>query len=183
MTIRELVEWAGHNTIPLIAVLTAPPLLALLAGWAHGRGKGENAPWKYIYSVLVYAVCLPGNFAAVLTGYALFFTNENLLDANVLVYILPIASMVATLFLIRQNVDFARVPGFDRLSGLMVMIGIAFALALAVQRSRIWLVFGGSVQTVFLLALGLFALLKWGAYTFFRRREEPKVKPPSLRFG
>lgn len=183
MTLRDLIQLIGERPLPLAALLAAPPVVAWLTGYFHERGQGGAAPWKYLYALLVYLVSLPGMFAAVLTGYALFFSNENLLDVNVLVYILPLVSMVLTLFLIRQNVDFGEVPGFDRLSGLMVMIAVSFALALAIQRTRIWLFFGGSVQTLFLLALGLFALLKWGAYMFFRRRDQPKIEPPSLRFG
>jgi membrane protein implicated in regulation of membrane protease activity len=183
MTLRDLVQLIGERPLPLAILLGTPPLVAWLTGYFHPREGGGTAPWKYVYALLVYLVSLPGMFAAVLTGYALFVRNDNLLDVNALVYILPIVSMILTLFFIRQNVDFDRVPGFDRLSGLMVMIAVSFALALAIQRTRIWLFFGGSVQTLFFLALGLFALLKWGAYAFFRRRDQPRIEPPSLRLS
>lgn len=183
MSLRDLMEWMGQSPLPLAAFLGAPPVAAGLIGYFHGRGQGGATPWKYFYALLVYLVSLPGMCAAVLTGYALFFRNESLLDVNALVYLLPIASMVVTLLLIRRSVDFGQVPGFDRLSGLMVMMAVSFAMALAIQRTRIWVIFGGSVQTLFLLALGLFALLKWGAYMLFRRADEPKVEPPSLRFS
>jgi hypothetical protein len=130
--------------------------------------------------VLVYAVCVPGMFAAVISGYALFFTRENLLDANLLVYFLPIISMVVTLIFIGKNVSFEEVPGFDRLSGLMVMVGCSFAIALAIQKTKIWIFFGGSIEKLFLLAAGVFALLKWGTYTLFRRRDEPRQERPPL---
>ena len=85
-------------------------------------------------------------FAGVLTAYALFFTKENLLDVSIVVYLLPIVSMVVTLVLIRKNVSFEDVPGFERLSGLMVMIACSFAIALVIQKTRIWIVFGGSID-------------------------------------
>jgi hypothetical protein len=88
--------------------------------------------------------------------------------------------MIATLALIRRNVDFALVPGFDRLSGLMVMIGCSFAIALAIQKTRIWIFFGGSIERLIALAVGIFALLKWGTHQFFRRREEPKPERPKF---
>jgi len=81
-------------------------------------------------------------FAGVLTAYALFFTKENLLDVSIVVYLLPIISMVVTLVLIRKNVSFEDVPGFERLSGLMVMIACSFAIALVIQKTRIWIIFG-----------------------------------------
>ena len=160
MTTREFIAMAGQHWMVLLAMFLVPPVAAWLCGVAHGKGCGGNSPWKYCYSVLVYLSCVPGTFAAVITAYTLFFTRENLLDVNPLVYFLPLASMVATL--------------------VMVMIACSFVLALAIQKTKIWIVFGGSVGGLFLLAAGIFALLKWGVYMLFRRRDEPKQEPPAF---
>src|SRR5437868_10204781 len=114
-------------------------MMAWLLGSAHVPNNGGNPPWKYYYSVLVYLTCVPGMFAGVLSAYALFFTRENLLDVSFSVYILPIISMIVTLVLIRKSVSFEAVPGFERLSALMIMIGCSFAIALAIQKTRIWI--------------------------------------------
>jgi len=183
MTVRDLIQLAGRHPLVLVAAFVVPPLLAWLLGQMHERGRGGTTPWKYLYAVLVHLACVPGMFAAVITAYTLFFSHENLVDADLLVYFLPILSMIATLVFIRKNVPFDEVPGFDRLSGLMVMVGCSFAVALAIQKTNIWLFFGGSIEKLFLLAAGIFALLKWGTYTLFRRRDEPKQempKPPGV---
>lgn len=180
MTTREFIQVADGHPLILVAAFLSPPMLAWLCGEMHGRNRGGDAPWKYVYSVLVYTACIPGLFAAVLTAYALFFTRENLLDASLLVYFLPVASMIVTLVHIRKRVTFDEVPGFDRLSGLMTMIGLSFAIALAIDKTRIWIWFGGSIQTLFLLAAGVFALLKWGCYMLFRGRDEPPRPMPGL---
>ena len=180
MTIRDLVNLAGQHPLALVVAFLAPPLAAWLLGLMHPRGQGGLAPWKYFSAVLVYLACVPGMFAAVLTAYSLFFSRENLLDANVLVYFLPIVSMAATLVFIRKNVPFDKVPGFDRLSGLMAMVGCSFGIALAVQKTNIWIFFGGSIEKLFILAAGVFALLKWGAYMLFCRSDEPKHEPPAI---
>jgi hypothetical protein len=181
MTVRELMALADQHPLVLTAVFASPPVAAFVAGLFHGKDNGGHSPWKYLYAVLVYLACVPGLFAAVATGYALFFGKENLLDAGIVGFFVPVVSMVATLILIRKNVPFDQVPGFDRLSGLMVMIGACFVIALAVDKTRIWLFFGGSIEKIFLLALAIFALLKWGAYMVFRKKDEPKLpmpKPP-----
>jgi hypothetical protein len=178
MTIRDLTILAGHYPLALVAAFLAPPAAAWLLGRLHGRGQGGKAPWRYFSAALVYLTCVPGMFAGVITGYSLFFSRENLLDANLLVYFLPILSMVATLVFIRKNVSFDEVPGFDRLYGLMAMVGCSFAVALAIQKTNIWIFFGGSIEKLFILAAGVFALLKWGMYMLFRRGDEPKRKPP-----
>ena len=181
MTIHELIEAADRHPLVLGTAIVLPPLLAWICARLHGPGRGSASPWKYVYSVLVYVVCVPGLFSAVLTAYTMFFMRQNLLDASLLVYFLPIVSMIVTLVFIRRAVSFDEVPGFDRLSGLMVMIGCSFAIALAIDKTNIWIWFGGSIERLFVLALGIFALLKWGMYTLFRRRSDPKRQMPDVR--
>ncbi len=180
MTTRDLIHQTDQHPIALAAALAAPPVVAWFAGQLHDRGHGGAGHWKYLYAVLVYLACVPGMFACVLTAYTLFFSRENLLDTSLLVYFLPIVSMIVTLVFIRKNVSFDEVPGFDRLSGLMVMVGCSFAIALAIQKTRIWIFFGGSIERLFILAAGIFALLKWGVYMLLRRRNEPKAERPKF---
>src|SRR5262245_29948322 len=150
MTIRDLIHWAGDYPWLLLIAFAALPVLAWLLRLGHGPGNGARAPWKYASAVLVYLVCVPGMCSAVLTAYALFFRNENLLDANLLVYVLPIVSMTVTLVFVHKNVGFEAVPGFDRLWGLMVMMACSFALALAIHKTRIFVGFFGSIERLFL---------------------------------
>ena len=180
MTLRDLMQAAGNHPTPVVSTLVALPVLAWLAGVCHRKGEGRNAPWKYAYSVLVYLACIPGTFAAVLTAYAMFFRNESLLDANLFIYFLPILSMIATLVAIRKRVSFEDVPGFDRLSGLMVLLACSFGIALALHKTRIFVGFFGSIEMLFVLAAGIFALLKWGAYMLFRGGDEPAKPRPKF---
>ena len=168
MTLRELIHTSGQHSVPVIAILAAVPVASFLVGVSHGSGEGRNSPWKFAYAGLVYLACIPGMFAAVLTAYTLFFGNESLLDANLLVYFLPIATMVITLLVIRRRVSFEDVPGFDRLTGLMILMGCSFAIALAIHKTRLLIGFFGSVGMLFVLAAGVFLLLKWGNDLLFR---------------
>ena len=180
MTINELIAQAGQHSLVLAVVFVLLPVVAWLMGQIHQPGGGGAAPWKYVYAVLVYLACVPGMFAGVLTAYLLFFVHGNLLDVNPLIYFLPIAAMVVTLVFIRKKVTFDEVPGFDRLSGLMAMVGCSFAIALAIQKTNIFLFFGGSIERLFALALGVFALLKWGSHMLFRGRNDPKPDRPKF---
>jgi uncharacterized membrane protein len=180
MTLNDLIHLADGHSLALAGIFVAAPVMAWAAGRLHQPGQGGAAPWKYVYAVLVYLACVPGMFASVLTAYALFFGHENLLNVNLLVYFLPVVSMVVTLVFIHKSVTFDAVPGFDRLSGLMVMVGCSFAIALAIQKTNIWLLFGGSIEWLVALAVGVFALIKWGTYMLFRRRDEPKQERPKL---
>ena len=61
-----------------------------------------------------------------------------------------------------------------------MMIGCSFAIALVIQKTRIWIVFGGSIDRLILLAVGVFALLKWGTHMLFRSRDEPRQERPKI---
>jgi hypothetical protein len=179
MTPRELIELAGAHPAVLTAVLLAVPALAAATGLMHQPGAGGRGPWPWVYAILVYAACIPGVGAAVVTGYTLFFTHENLLDKDVVVYLLPILSMVATLVLVRRAVSFDEVPGFDRISGLMAAIAVAFALTLALRRTFIGIVFVGSLARLLVFVGALIALLQWGLRAAFRRPRDPRERPPA----
>ena len=165
----------------LLAILIALPVLTWLLGLIHGEGKAQLAPWKYCYSVLVYCVCLPGIFAAVLCAYSMFFIRQNMLEVNLLVYVLPLISMALTLVLIGKRADFNKIPGFDRLSGFMIVIGITFAFALAIQKTFVGVFFWGSFQKLGALIVGVFVLLQWGTHTMFRRGKEAKRTFPKIK--
>ena len=160
MTIQELLQYAGRYPGAILGVFGSVPVVTWVVGRLHGRGRGGAVPWKYIYAALVYTSCVPGLFAAVVTGYALFFTSVNLLEVNALVYLLPVVSMVVTLILLGQNVDFDAVPGFQRLSGLMTLIAVSFVVALAISKTRLWIFFGGSIVLLFALAAVAFVVMK-----------------------
>ena len=181
MTPRDWLVWLTADPRWLGALLVAMPILAWLLGLSQPRGKGNDAPWKYAWSLLVFATCIPGMFGATVMLYLVLFVRENLLDVNALVTLAPVAAMGATLAIAGRNVDFGPLPGFGRLSGLMVVLGLTFAVLFALSRTQLWVVFGGSILLLGALGAFVFALIKWGGYMAFRRRDEPEKGPP--KFG
>lgn len=166
MTIDDLLRAAGRYPWHVLAVFVAPPLLALVTGGIHRtRARGAAAPYRHVYGALIYAVTIPGMLAAVLTGYGLFFLRADLRTVPILLYFLPIASMLATWALVRSRVDLDRVPGFERLSALMLAVALCFALAFAVNRLFFGVLFFGSWQGLLVAAGVFFVLLR----TAFRR--------------
>ena len=168
MSIVDLIDLLGEYPLPLLALFTLIPLFSFIYGKLHAKGRGVHSPHKYVYSTLVYLVCIPGALSFVLTAYTLFFLRANLLAVNFLVYFLPIVSMVVTLVIMGKSVDLDDLPGFDRITGLFVLLIITFVLALLVQRTRVWLLFRGSVVTFIVIVVVLFLLLRWAARRLFR---------------
>jgi hypothetical protein len=181
MTPRQWLELLGQQPACVGGYLALLPVLAFLLALVHRRGAGNDFPWKYLYSTLVYAACIPGSFGAVVVLYVLLFAKENLLDVNALVTFAPIAAMAVTLAIVGRNASLTALPGFGRLSGLLVVLGLTFAVLFALSRTHLWVVFGGSAGLLVAGAAFVFALIKWGGYMAFRRHDEPEKEAP--KFG
>lgn len=172
MTTRDILTALGQSPTLLALMLGVPPLLALLLGWLHPAGKGGRSPFKYGYSLAVYSACVIGMLALVVDAYTIFFTRENLLDANALVTIAPVFTMVLTLGLVSRNVDFRALPGFDRVSGLVLMLGATFAIVTLVVKMKFVMLFHGSFWNLVLLGIVVFLVLKYGTHLMFRRKQQ-----------
>ena len=68
MTLRELFDYLSANPTTVVGFFLLLPIIALLAGFI-AKGEGHISPWKYLYSGLIYLVCVPGIFAAALAVY------------------------------------------------------------------------------------------------------------------
>ena len=162
MNIQEVIEAVGEYSLAFALISTSFPLVAWIIGKLH---QEEAAPsWvRWAYSGLIYGVCLPGVLAVVLTAYSLFFLNANLLRVNILVYFLPIGIMCLTLFIIRKRISFDEIPGFGRIQGLMILIGLCFAIAIAIQKSRIVFGFFTGFRGLLILAALIWLAFKLGS--------------------
>ncbi len=170
MTTREFLLLLSQNPWPTIAFLAGVPALTLLWSLFHSRQASRLAPWKYGYSFFTYAATVPGVVSLVILGYSVFFSRENLLDRDLLTTFGPPVSMTVTLLLIRQRLSFADVPGFGRLSGFITLVALSFAAALALDKTRIFVGFFGSIDRLFLLAAGIYTVFQGAAWALFRRR-------------
>ncbi len=166
MTIQDLFKLLGEHPLILLAIFIMPAVIAWILSLKLKSGL-LTRPWKILFSVLTYIVCVPGIFSVVLVGYTMFFQRGDLTEVNILVYFLPIVSMAVTLVFIKRSIAFDDIPGFDRLSGLMATIGITFVIALCIEKSRLWVLFHGSIWLLFGIAAGLFILLRIGAGKLF----------------
>ena len=160
MTLGDFFRISSENPSILIFFLIAVPLTALLA-WIFGRGEGHLSPWKYLYSFLVYLTCIPGIFAITLSVYLFLFERRSIMDTNLYTQILPVLSMLATVFLIRRNVSLDQVPGFGKLSGLLLIITGVIVLLWILDRMRIFTitVIPFTWMIVFLLVLIFVAVI------------------------
>ncbi|MBK9338254.1 MAG: hypothetical protein IPM98_17560 [Lewinellaceae bacterium] len=162
MTLRDFFDYLGEHPLVLVGYFLLIPLTALLAGWIS-RGEGHQSPWKYLYAFLVYAVCIPGIFSVALSVYLFLFEHHgSILNANLLTQVMPVISMILTLSLIRRAVPFERVPGFGKLSSLMMTIGAVFMLMYLLDRTHLVAFVRVPVQYLLLIVVGMLLVLRYG---------------------
>jgi hypothetical protein len=169
MTINQLMELTGKQPLWLPFVIMAiPPILTFFASLFHGDEEGNEWPWKYLYSLIIFSVFIPGIFSVALVGYAMFFIAENLLDMNIFFIIAPVVSMMLTVQIMKWNcVSIEKLPGFQRLMGLILLAGSAAVGALIISRTRFYVL--SSISDMAYLMLGLFGIMYIGYYLVFCR--------------
>lgn len=162
MTLRELLDTAAGRPEIVAGLLLAPPVIAFVLSRIDARPRpGRRSRWPWLDALLLYWTTLPGVLATLLIASAFLFGGGSLLDVDLVTHYLPPIAMVVTLALIGRRVDFDRLPGGERLTAFVGLVAVSFVLAFVLHRMRIWLVFGGSVLTFFLLAAVLFVALRW----------------------
>lgn len=158
MTLQALFAAIDQHPLPVLAYFIGLPTLAWLAGRLH-RGPLHQSPVRWLYSAVLYAVCVPGIAAAVV--FADNVAQGRLLQVGVLSQILPLLAMAASLLLIRRQAGPEQIPGFRRLTGFMALLVLTALGLFLLMRTRIWVFFGGGIGSLLLLMAALFGLLKW----------------------
>lgn len=136
MTLQDFFDLISSSPSLVIFYFIAFPLTAFLAS-IFGNGEGDISPWKYLYSFLVYGVCIPGIFSLTLNVYMFLFDRQSILDANIFTQILPILVMIITLVLVRRNTCFEDIPGFGRLGSLIMVITAIISIMWVLDKTHI----------------------------------------------
>ena len=161
MTLGEFFEMCGRNPGLLLGYFILIPLVAFLA-LLFAKNQGHLSPWKYLYAVLIYLVCLPGIFAITLSVYLFLFERRSIMDTNMYTQVLPILSMIFTIILIKKSVSLDAVPGFGKLSGLLLVIGVLMIIMWIIDKTHIYSVTFMPFWVVVLILVAGFLLIRSG---------------------
>lgn len=137
MTLQEFFKLLADNPMYIILYFMLIPFTALVVAWITNDDESHLSPWKYIYSSLIYLVSVPGIFAVTLSVYLFLFERRSIMETDVFTQILPVLSMVATIAIIRKDVDLDYIPGFDKLGGFLTMVAGLLALMWIVDRTHL----------------------------------------------
>lgn len=161
MTIQEIIDQFGNNSGIILNYYIVLLVLCLL-GLLFVKSDDFKSPVNYFYTGLVYAICIPALLSFMLLLYSFFFLRANLLQVNALTYFLPIASLILLLFIIKKTVPLKKIPGFEKISGLFLLISITFIVTYVLQRMFFGVFFIGSFKHLIAIFLVLLVLFRFG---------------------
>ncbi len=161
MTLQEFFDLLNNNTLVVFTFIICVPLTALLANYLSGK-SAASAPWKYLYSGLIYLAAIPGIFVVTLLAYLFLFERVNVMELDIFIHILPIFTMIATLMIIRKKVNLDLIPGFGKLSGLLSMILVVLLILWILDRTRLWVVTFLPFQFALVIFAVLLIVFMWG---------------------
>ncbi len=161
MTLNDFFRFASDHHTEVIFYFALIPFAALLAGFME-REEGHLPPWNFLYSTMLYLVAIPATLSVALTVYRWLFERGSILEADLLLQFLPVASFLLTLFIIRDQVSVRALPGFGRLGGLIGMIAAALAIMWVVDRIHFVVFSRMKMQYLVLIFLLLLYVIRKG---------------------
>lgn len=167
MTLEQLFSQLTADPTPFLLYFCLIPFAALLINLISGE-DAHKAPLIYVYSGLIFAVSIPGIFAIVIL-FSDLFKGISWRQLDIYSQILPAFSMVATYFIITRKIRLAEVPGFKRLSGLLLIIAATFVIILLVEKTHIYVMFLGSFWHLLIVFAVLFFVIKMAWERFIQK--------------
>lgn len=161
MTLQEFLGYLGAHPGAVAGYFASLPVVAWIIGGID-NDRGHVAPWSYLYSGIIYLSSIPGIFALALNVYLFLFERRSILDMDLISQVLPVLSMVFCLAIIRRNVDLAYIPGFEKLSGLLLLLAAVIALMWLADRTQVIAFIRMRFEAVVIVFLGIFFMMRWG---------------------
>jgi hypothetical protein len=140
MTLGDCIQLLSQNPKWLLWYSIFIPVIILVLNVVVGKEDAVLSPWKYFYSTLIYLVTVPGIFSVFFSIYLFLFERSSIYDTNLYVQVLPVVLMILAIYLIKITIDLRDVPGFGKLSGLIMTISIVMILMWLVDKTHIGIV-------------------------------------------
>ncbi len=159
MSIQDLIDFFNNYQYYVLGYFIVILFFSLMANIIVSS-KNINT-LKYIMSILIYSVTIPGMLALFLLLYNILFLKTNILKVSIISYFAPIIAMIITIVILNQKVKMNRLPGFNKLSSLFVMISIAFGIIFVLQRSYFGVLILGSFTHLIIVFAVLMIILRF----------------------
>lgn len=165
MTLQQFFNWVQDNPMMVLYYFMFLFLLTLILN-SVAEQKGHLYPWSFIYSCIIFLVCIPGIFALTLNIYFFLFEKQSIMEADLLIQALPVLMMFVIIYFMKKNVDLDYIPGFDKLYVLMWIIGIVLSLMWVVDRTHLYAISFIPFYYVLILLISGIVLLRYFSRKF-----------------
>ena len=159
-SLLDLIQRLGDHRGVIAAVLLVIPALSWIIGQLLKRASRKTA--ANFLALPIFMTVPLGTVMACVLGYLVFIVRENVLAYDAVLLFGPVLSMALTLFAVSKVLPFEEIPGFDRLSGLMLVAAVAFIIVYLLDRFALRLFFVASLPILALIFIVLFVLLRIG---------------------
>jgi hypothetical protein len=160
MTLKDFFDYISANPNLILFFTIATPLSAFLIG-IFSPSEGHLSPWKYLYSFLIYFVCVPGIFVLMLNIYLFLFERQSIWSVNLYTQVLPLIVMGITLAIIKRSVSLDDIPGFGKLTGLLVMITAILMIMWFMDKTQIYVFTYMPFSQVVMIMIGLLIVVRF----------------------
>jgi hypothetical protein len=175
MTITKIFQVADYFPPVLGIICLALPLIAAIVfRLIHGKGRGGETPWKYLYSVTAYAACASGLYCAIIPAYIVQFSEEPCPDVRFIWFYWPGIIMVLTLIQVARTLPLSSIPGWKRYYLPIPMIAVSLVVPLFFEKEEL---IEMSLYKYAAIALVVFMLLQGIAWAIFGRRKGAATTP------
>lgn len=162
MTIQHVIDFFVQREWWILGYFAFLIVFAFILSLTPSAANVDNL--KYLMAVIVYAVSVPGVFAVILLVYSVFVLGSSVLTLSMIVYFLPIVSMIICLWQLSRKVYMKDIPGFNKLSGLLVLIGLTIVILLILQRTHFGVIFLGSMTHLLIGFVCVFIIFRFALH-------------------
>lgn len=137
MTIEDLLTYITNDKAALFLFFILLPIATILITAISG-GRSLEKPYSYLYSILLFAVCIPGVLSITLWVYSMFFERKAIWQLPFFVYYLPIIIMAICIYILKKKrISIQRLPWTGELYEFLVLLIITFASILIIMKLQI----------------------------------------------
>ncbi len=160
MTLRDLFLLAENNPKWVLTYFLLIPFLSFLL-YFFIKDSNKAYQIKWVFSFICFFAVLPGIFSLTLNFYLFLFERQSIWELNLVSQVLPILSMVASLYFVRKTLAFDYIPGFEKLTSVSAIIFDIMALLWIADKTNI---FAFSMIPFGVIVIGFFALILFVKY-------------------
>lgn len=163
MTIEDLLTYLTNDKTALFLFFILLPIITVIITIVSA-GRSLEKPYSYLFSGLLFVVCIPGVLSITLWIYSMFFERKAIWQLPFFVYYLPIIIMAICIYILKKKrIPIRRLPWSGELYELLVLSTITFASILIMMKLDI-------VNFQYPWQLGIFAVFCLGTFHLLWKR-------------